>query len=433
MQSKRCLFYHKNSNCNSIASDEHIIQQGLAGTLSSSDLICENCNNYFSRDIDTQLVALYEPIINILNPLLPGKLKRKKKKAQLITGEGEQCDIEYLGGSVSLSKINKSYSSNGQLGKIVAPGSIPLDNLKGIVHKMGAKVESERTMLITEYFSETRQAISADINSNLIRAILLDILELAHYVSIKETRISIAKHEALSDLRVWIRSDLHSNCPSIKRIFYSFAPISDILDSLFDASTFSHRIVVCYNRKSKVLILVAQFLNTMPWLFCLEDITNHPHSETILYQKALLDGEDYLHRVNRVVLNSKEIQWRTLSTNTRCACEFAQTKFIQEFKRQFARAHYESDLRNSAFIRDRLAYYTEKSNDANKSIHAIVELMENRYQASEYLASILSVTRDKATERWDSNVDHESQRVSLYQECLRIVANKYGYPVLSDN
>ena len=180
MQSKQCLFYLENSNCNSIASNEHIIQEGLAGTLSSPDIICENCNNYFSRDIDTQLVTLYEPIINILSPLLPGRSKRKKKKTQLITGNDEQYDIEYLGGSVSLAKINKSYSSNGQLGTIVAPSSIPLDNLKGIVHKMGAKVESERTMLITEYFSESHQTISADINSNLIRAILLDVLELAH-------------------------------------------------------------------------------------------------------------------------------------------------------------------------------------------------------------------------------------------------------------
>ena len=120
MQAKQCLFFKESDNCCDTATEEHIIQQGLAGTLSSSKIVCANCNNFFSQELDIQLTNLYEPIIKILSPFFSGRLKDKKKKAKLTLNESEQYDIECVRGTVNLKQITCKYGSNGQL-EIIAP------------------------------------------------------------------------------------------------------------------------------------------------------------------------------------------------------------------------------------------------------------------------------------------------------------------------
>lgn len=430
MQSYQCLFYLEKSECNEFARDEHIIQAGLAGSLSSPNIICENCNNYFSHKIDTELIKFYQPIIKILDNFLSGRSKHKKKKSKLISEEEEQCDIEYVGGSAKLAKINKSYSSNGQLERIVAPASIAPQILENIAKSEGVKSTTIKKMLITEHFTNARENVCLSVTPFLMRAVLLDILELADHVSFAHNLPNIAKHHYLSDLRLWVRTGRSSKHFPLKSIFYSFAPVSDLLDSLFEPSTFSHRLVICFDHDSKVLILIAQFVNTMPWVFVLENIVVHPCSVSILYKKALIDGEDQLFwDSNRAILDIRDIRWRTFSTATRDACEFAKTKWVQEFNKQHARAHYESDLRNDIYINERLTYYTENiGNKSNASIDAILKLMENRYQGNEHLTDIIKISRDKAVERWNSDANQEPQRVSLYRECLKDIKSKYGYP-----
>ena len=430
MRSHECLFYHDNSECNDHIKDEHIIQAGLGGTLSSPNIICDNCNNHFSQVVDSELINFYDPIIKILAPFLSGRCKRKKKKSELISENGEQCSIEYVAGIASLKKISKSYSHDGELDRIIAPASISSQMLEKIANSEGIKGKAVSRMLITEHFTNAVEGVLWDVNATLMRAILLDILELADHASLTQNMPNIARHHYLKDLRFWVRTGRLSKHFPLRNIFYSFAPVSDLLDSLFEPSIFSHRLVICVDHHSNVLILVAQFVNTMPWVFVFENIVVHTCSFSILYKKALIDGKDqFFMDSGHALLDIRDIRWRTFTTTTPDACEFAKIKFVQEYQKQNARAYYESDLRNDTYIKKRLTYYAENScNKDNASTDAILKLVENRYQGSVHLSDIIRITRDRAGERRANSANMEIQRVSLYRECLKCIKKKYGYP-----
>jgi hypothetical protein len=429
MQSHQCLFFHENNECNGRAKNEHVIQAALGGTLSSPDLICESCNHYFSQGIDTEIAAFYEPIIKVLAPFLPGRPRRTKRNSRLISDTMGRYDIEYVKGVVSLPKIKKFRSSDGHLQRIIAPASTDPAMLARIAAREGVKAARVETMLLTEYFRDAREDVQFRVNHGLIRGILLDVLELAAYASRKEGSPSIAAHPCLSDLRRWTRTGRPSAHFPPKNILYSFAPLADFIAPLFEGSTFSHKLIVSFDHPSKVLLLVAQFFDTMPWLFVLENTPVHTSSVSVLYKKSLLDGRDQFLWEKHAVLHTKTIRWRTFSVATRAACEFAQTKLVQEFNRQLARAYYESDLRNDAFIKERLKGYAEKSGrEPEASITAIAKLVENRYEGSPHLADIVETVEKIAVERWPRGDHQEMQRLLLYRDCLTEIKSKYGYP-----
>ncbi len=433
MQTRRCLFFQESDNCNNDFKEEHIIQESLGGTLSSKYIICANCNDFFSHDLDVCLTKFYLPIIEILSPLIPGKLKRKKMKTKLVSGK-EQVNIKYIGGVVNLAEIKYKYDSKGQLVEIMAPSSIPKEKLEEIAKHKGAKHMSFEKRLITEQYPDGIEKSYFDVNTDLIRAILCDILELAHYGYIIKEFPNIAMHHRLNELRFWIRTGNSTNRFPPKYICFAFAPISDILDVLFEPSTFSHRLVFSYNYKAKSLILVAQFVNTMPWVFIFENVVAHSNSVSILYKKALLDGKDKLWTTKYAVFDIHDIKWRKFSTSTRYAIEFAIKKFEQEFQTQRARAHYESDLRSDDYIKQKIAYYINdfSSKSDTPEIDAIVKRIQEQYQKSQYLKDILEMTREKAlellTNKYFAGDQSDQKALFVYRECLKNIKNTFGFP-----
>ena len=428
MQAKQCLFFKESDNCCDTATEEHIIQQGLAGTLSSSKIVCANCNNFFSQELDIPLTNLYSYIIiRTLSPLLSGKLKHRKIKIE----SNPHAPIEYKGGVASLSKITKEYSHDGKLKTIHAPLSTPPGTLEKIVNSEGVKIKSSVSQPLTESFPDINENICWDINNpTLIRAILLDILELAYHVHVTESFPNIAQHPDLDELRLWIRTG------SLPNLFppSSFASISDIIEPLFKPSTFSHRFIICFDYKSKKLTLVAQFVNTMPWVFVLEDVDLHSCSISILYQKALLGGKDQLLNKNCSVLKIKDIEWHKFCTTTNHACEFAKRKWGQEYINQLRRAYYERDLRHDEVISGKLAHYSNNWHGDDATVNAIVGLMENRYRDSPHIEKILSLAKKTALEKLINTFPSDQKDLFIYRECLKTVKSNFGYPtVLKDN
>ncbi len=358
--------------------------------------------------------------------MLSGKVKHTKIKIE----SNSHAPIEYKGGVASLSKITKEYSHDGKLKTIHAPHSTPSETLEKIVNSEGVKIKSSISQPLTESFPDINENICLDINPTLIRAILLDILELAYYVHVTESFPNIAQHPDLDKLRLWIRTG------SLPNLFppSSFAPISDIITPLFKPSTFSHRFIVCFDYKSKKLVLVAQFVNTMPWVFVLEDVDLHSCSISILYQKDLLGGKDELLNKNCSVLKIKDIEWHKFCTTTNPACEFAKRKWGQEYINQLRRAYYERDLRHDEVISGKLAHYSNNWHGDDATVNAIVGLMENRYRDSPHIEKILSLAKKTALEKLINMFPSDQKGLFIYRECLKTVKNNFGYPtVLKDN
>ncbi|MGA2092072.1 MAG: HNH endonuclease [Sedimentisphaerales bacterium] len=439
MQSQQCLFFNESAICNNYFKKEHIIQKGLGGTLSSPEIICSNCNNYFSQELDVSIEKIYAPIIKILSPFISGKLKYKKYKTKLVSGKAGQdgIDIEYTGGVANLEKIKPVINPKGQLEEIIGPSSVPKDKIENIARRKGAQNISFETRLITEAYPDAIDASYFDVNSSLIRAILCDILELAYYGYIKKIFPNIAMHHCLSNLRLWVRTGRATTRILTKDICSELAPISDLLDQIFEPSTFSHRLGISYDCKSKALILFAQFANTMPCVFTFEDIPVHSHSVSILYKKALLDGTNQLFTLDYGTLNIHDIKLRTFSAATKESREFAKAKWLQEIHTQRERVHYEYDLRIDDFIKQRLVYYIKELLNKTKTpeIDAIVRRIQEQYQESQHLKDILDITKKKALEIWAhpcfANNQRDQKLLCVYRECLKYIKNKYGYPAIA--
>ena len=71
----------------------------------------------------------------------------------------------------------------------------------------------------------------------------------------------------------------------------------------------------------------------MPWVFIFENIVVNSCSVSILYKKALIDGENQLlMNKSHSILDIRDIRLRKFSTATHYAIEFAKTKWKQEYE-----------------------------------------------------------------------------------------------------
>jgi hypothetical protein len=434
MQPQQCLFYQENGCCNNTSKKEHIIQESLAGTLSSSKIICGACNDYFSRELDPQLAQFFYQPLHYISPLLPGRIKHKKV---YVESTEESMKLQSLaGGVIQLQKIVRKYDKKGRLEKILAPTSISRDKLETIAKKEVTQYNTLRFTHapITEGLVKPFTTFSLQLDDRIIRAVILDVLELIRYGTIKHAFPDIARHDSLRELRCWVRY----GTPYFKRgqPDVPYANISDILDPLFKPSTFSHRIVASYDYNSRSLSLVAQFVNTMPWLIVIENIEVYSSSVSILYKKALIDGNDECFIKNSAVLDVKSLNWRKFSTATQDALDFSKYKFVQEYHLQSGRASYELDMRRDKELGNTLANYLDYYQNivANPELEALLELIKSRYQLSPHINDILTLARQKALSMWSMQNTPVRQKLKcilkIYRVCLKEICEnrRYGYP-----
>ena len=71
---KCCLYCNEPLNM----SNEHILQEGFGATLSSTEILCRNCNDLFSSTIDIICVEQNALLCNQAG--ISGKLKKRRKK-----------------------------------------------------------------------------------------------------------------------------------------------------------------------------------------------------------------------------------------------------------------------------------------------------------------------------------------------------------------
>lgn len=426
---KSCLFHTINDGCGSKFKPEHIIQEGLGGSLKSSEIICADCNKYFGDNVDPVVTGFFKEILLVLSPLLPGDLKRKKLYTESIRDSTPL--LVAPGGRVEVRKISKRrVDEDGDMIEIKGPLGAKRSDLERIA---GARAQS-----FERCFEKDDYRINYSINEVLVRAIMLDLLEILKYATIQQKIPNIANHPCLEDLKRWVRHGTQSwNFPP-KQV--PFAPISDLLDILFSPCTFSHRLAIIYDHKMSKMLFSAQFVNTMPFVVVLDEVIIDKTSLSVLYQKVLLDdakSKDSLNTIEQAEINIADLEWRKFSTATKEAQEFALREFYKEYSRRLGKAHYELDMRSCHTlckdIRDyQIKYKTVKQSEA--VINTICDLVGSRYIHSPYLNEIKGIAHDITKSRFYIN-SRESQYtlediISIYRDCLKaIAANKgYGYP-----
>jgi len=424
---KKCLFYQETNECSNNFSPEHIIQEGLGGSLKSSDLVCVSCNECFGNVVDPVLTDYYRPILEILAPILPGDLKRKKRKTESIP-DSTPLEI-HAGGHAKLRKIIKECDKNGELIGITAPEGKTREEIEAIAQKRANSFE------VTS--SKSYHGVCPLPNQVLLRAIMLDLIELIRYTTKRNGLQDISNHYGLSDVRNWVR---HGTPANYLPTDIPFAPLSDILDAFFKPSVFSHRLAVSYDANRKSIVFVAEFVNTMPWIMILGHVNVYPSSLSIIYRKDLLTAESTQIEpsvMDDAILDFRELEWRRFSSTSYEACEFAWTKFRQQYMDQIGKARYEVDMRSDRGLIDDIGLVClnyRGLNEGEAAPRIVADLIGVRYMDSPFVHEIKQLSHEKAKSLFSMGaIDRKldlNEIISVYRVCLKAVAHEhsYGYP-----
>jgi len=421
-----CLFFHETDDCTNEFTAEHIIQQSLGGTLSSPQLICASCNNFFSYNLDRAINDFYKNLYIILSPLLSGR----RRTIDAETLEGVPLMIE-SGGVASVKKIKKKYNANGDLSEIIAPPSVSKKELETIASKTG-RISSHSKFVRTPLadFCEY-QNMSLGIDDLFIRAVCLDLLEFIRYGTIEKNFPDFSRHTALQGLRSFVRHGYTTHAFRMRGL--PIAWIADLLEQLFAPSTFSHKLAASYNPRDGSLILAAQFFDTLPFALVLESLSVDSRPISLLYKKALLDGKDQFFIENKAVLDPKMIALRLFSASKEeYAIRFKKTKFFSSWRGQRERAIYELDMRSDDELLNTLSIRVENSTDSNPypQVHAIVEVVAIRYSEHPSLSTIREETYQRALCAWKNTTVDSKKKMMLdvYRQCLHSIKQDYGLP-----
>ncbi len=424
---KNCLFHTVSGGCASTFKPEHIIQKGLGGSLKSSELICSTCNKSFGDNLDHVLTKFFRDILGVLSPLLSGDLKDKKQHTKSLNSS-TPLTIE-PGGHVKVRGISKTTNENGVLTEIRGP--------LGASKSKFEEIAGRRADSFEDSFEKDDYLHVFSINELLIRAILLDLIEILRYATIHLGIPDIANHKFLEETKRWIRNGTNSSDFPPRRV--PFAPISDMLDISFGACMFSHRLAVIYDQKQAKIIFSAQFVNTMPFVVILHDARIGNSSLSILYQKVLIDDaklQDTLHTTRKPVIDYKDLEWARF-IGTPDGQNFALCKFWQEYVRQYRKALYELDMRSDDTLCKEVEKYKIKHTTKTRPeavTNIILDLMEDRYLHSPQLEEIKTATYDITQSKMNvNNWDDENiikDIMSVYRICLKAIAsnNSFGYP-----
>lgn len=429
------MFHQENDECNELTEKEHIIQKKLGGSLSSRQILCNNCNKYFSRAIDEELVKLYRPILINIAPIIPGNLKN-------IFMEPDSTDdvlpLRIRAGGVAEAKkrIKIKRDNHGKVTQIIARDNISEEHLIEIAERQGVSPDFIKItrVPISEYESE--YSFETLITKKTLRAVLLDLFELVKHCTITKSFPDLVSSSKLKAYRLWIRKGFSSKELMLPAI--PVAPIETILDSLFEPSTFSHKLAICYDKSSDWLILSAQFLDTMPWLFIFPNLSLDFSSFSILYKKALVEGNDYFDIKDKPLLNRANMHWPRFSDATRESNNFARIKFLMAFREQQSRSAYVLDMKDDVKISQMLAGYVAefKKTSSRPEVRSIVEVLRKRYSKSPHSKEIENLVKEKAGHFLPENTCISKNGVlNAYRECLKFIANnkKYGYPKLLED
>lgn len=421
-----CLFFQDTDDCTNEFTAEHIIQQSLGGTLSSPQLICASCNNFFSNNLDKAINDFYKNLYIILSPLLPGR----RRAIEGETLDGVPLMIE-SGGVASVKKIKKKYNANGDLSEIIAPPSVSKKKLETIASKtvrLSSQSKFVRTPLadLCEY-----QNMPLGIDDLFIRAVCLDLIEFIRYGTLKKKFPDFARHTALRGLRNFVRHGYSTSAFRMRGL--PIAWIADLLERLFAPSTFSHKLVASYNPRDSSLILAAQFFDTMPFALVLESLSVDSRPVSLLYKKALLDGKDQFFVENKAVLDPKMIALRLFSASKEeYAIRFKKTKFFNSWREQRERAIYELDMRSDDELLNTLSIRVGNSTDNNPypQVRAIVDVVAIRYSEHPSLSKIREETYQRALCAWKNTTVDSTKKMMLdvYRQCLHSVKQDYGLP-----
>lgn len=284
---KKCIF------CRSILSastrKEHIINASIGGALTSRALVCNSCNEYFSKNIDLAISDKYSMALNILSPVMKGTSHIWQAK---------------------LKESDKSV--------LFAPGMVPIPKEKPIIDKEMGKVKgfyaktdnAEKMREALEIINPggriiQRYEVYKELDMPIRRMTLVTDDELR---VIAKTSLEYLMHASKGTLHLDLFGGIvnyvrNSGIPEVRLAFLSATldSVNRQFDKFNKPTDFCHRIVVSVN--GPVIEAAIILFERIAYRVVLSDKYSGPEF-AYLYQRNILKGaaSDYFAKLEKSLL-----------------------------------------------------------------------------------------------------------------------------------
>ncbi|MBU1220270.1 HNH endonuclease [Myxococcota bacterium] len=417
----KCIFCDSERE-NEFEKKEHIIQEGIGGTLSSKNIVCENCNEIFSTSYDVEINDFYVHFTNILANWMPSRIRNKK-----ITfyQDGIQWILSH-GGMFSLGKkITKINDSSGNIKTIYATSKEEIFSITG--NSCNSKIEE--VFPSDDLVPDNILKIKKGGTEQLFFASLINLIEFAEYEASTNKRIG----SIFSSKRfVSLKKKLISKQPF--DIIYDTgynSPFSHdlcLLNSLFPSTQnplFCHRLIIDYQKEECQLVLSAQYFGTFPWIYIFNNVELIENSFCLTYYKDF--EPQVLHEPNNFffsptsLLNKKFINYKQFQIKTQKGWEFATDKLHENYIKTFSQILFQYEQIDDSV-------YSETIEESRR-----VKKMTSK-EAIEYVLSLKfrNVSLDKIQSISDKigleKIVCEKGNSAAYKFLAKELNQEFGYP-----
>lgn len=383
-----CLFQEEMTQCKGVTS-EHLLQQCIGGTWEADDVICADCNSYFSKEIDNSLCTNFEVLMCVLSPFLSGRLKHKKLKFDSAEGIPLQMTA---GGLVGLSKTKTKRERN---------------DIRIYSHSdTEALAAAQSQKLLHEGFEIKRLPVSELIklprrlnifDGNFQRAVMKCIIEIFDKSARQDLNMNYARRPELKSIRKFIRHGVVGG-----PVLWNYLPIFRLeneMQLLFPENLqFSNRVAIFFDNKRGKLFGLLQIANTIPLGGYLSTgLDWAENSFSYLYEKNLIQnqgGKPTEKWLPFCAMDERKFSSRQFTISSKHSADFAWHSFGQSLNERIGWAYAYLAMHSDEILLKNLNVYFEhlKNNQALSSMEALISSVENSLRLN-YQSQVIPESR----------------------------------------
>jgi len=376
-----CLFRDVTKQCGGIT-NEHLLQRCIGGTWESDDVICANCNEYFSQDVDSRLCKNFEWLMCVLSPLLSGNLKNKIIK--LNSSDGVPVQVT-SGGMVSIAKTKTIQSKDGP--HIISHSEIQA-KLAAQAQKWPDGQYECRKLPTSHLVRLPPQQSIYDLG--FYRAVMKCLIQVLDKASRRDKSMSLARRSELQSIRRFIR---HGTIGG--PISWNFLPIFRLegdLQRLFSSDfEFANRAAIFFDKRKGKLFGLLQIANTIPLGGYLSTgLDWEEESFSFLYEKNLIPRQEN-NAIEKwlpfCAMDERKFNFYQFAISSKESADFAWYSFRRSVSEQIGRAYAVVEMNSDrGLIETMIVQYEHLINDQSLSpgdaATSLVEvILRQRYQS----------------------------------------------------
>lgn len=405
-----CLFVSE-SDCCDKKKEEHLFNECVFGSLTSSRVLCRTCNEHFGKTIDRSFCRFFSLLSSLLAKVTVGW---KDKSFHVRTEDGKLLGLK-AGNLIRLKhkfverevgdskefvfrKDEEAFVRNTVLANRYPNASVQKTEYVGVQDAFGGNVY-----------------LDGNLNwKNVLRGVLLDVLEVQYYIEMNFPNVvEFVRGSGIRSFRQFVRKGKKSLCVPAFPIGGSYRKVSE----LFGGRKFSHTAVITSGPNTQSVCFIVSYFGLMPFVFRAK-YTGVKETFTYAYQKDIISGGSQWRISDECLL--EDIEFWGVDVVSESSLDFAEVKFKQSLEKVFGRANIYVDLNDDSQLED-LEREIQELNSEDFT-ERVKKAIMTRYGGHSQEQKVEKIVREECKKYSRSSFKE------AYREVLKVVVEKVGYP-----